>query len=278
MDSTPTISSREMGAIPVSIGTSLAIESALGILPDQETDKPFVNDIDVVWINVRTLYRNLMGAIDKTIRETCFYQDLVEALSNEMQIIEGTFSHVTKGRVSVTFYICSYASVGRRFPYAIHKTPNTPLQKEAFTMEQHTVKALTESLPSHDYREFDIDFDGVPQRTLLITHYPIDLLNRYKFKTLSLLETHTGAVKSPARWYTKLHDGRDLVNIPFDRMTMQIFGDNVLFSPVPIKIRRAIIEIANKCKWNSTTTKDYIVKSIKDEHDPVLEAFIFKMY
>jgi hypothetical protein len=278
MEITPTVSSREVGAIPISIGTSLAIESAFGILPDQETDKPLINDYDAVWINVRTLYRNLIGAIDSTLRGTLFYKDLVDALSNEMQTIEASFSHITKGRVSVTFYICSYASVSRRFPYAMHKHPNTPLQKENFTMEQLVVKTLTESLPSHDYREFDVDLDGVPKNTLMITHYPIDLLNRYKFKSLSLLETHTGAVKSPGRWYTKLHGGRELVNIPFDRMTLQMFGDNILFSPMAIKIRRGILEIADKNKWLSVSTKDLVVRSIKDEHDPVLEAFILKLY
>lgn len=277
MEHSLTVSGREMGAIPISIGTSLAIESALGILPDQETDKPFINDYEAVWINVRTLYRNLIGAIDHTSRSTLIYKDLVDAINNEMQIIESTFSHSTKGRVNVTFYVCSYASVSRRFPHAGHKHPNTPLQKENFALEQLTIRALTESHPNHDYREFDVDFDGVQQNTLIITHYPIDLLNRYKFKMLSLLETHTGAVKSPGRWYTKLHTVSG-VSIPFDRMTLQIFGDNILFSPVPMAIRRAILRIAEANKWTAVSTKELIVKSIKTEHDPVLEAFILKLY
>lgn len=278
MDILQTVSTRELGNIPVSIGTALAMESCLGILPEHETDKPISNEIDILWINVRTMYRNLIGAIDKDIRNTLTGTELAETLINEMQIIETAFSHQTKGRVNITFYLCSYGSVGRRYPHAMHKSPNTPLQKDAFALEQVTMHELVLLQPSHDFREFDIDFDGEQKRALILTHYPIDLLNRYKFKSLTLLESHTGAVKSPARWYTKFHDGKTLYNIPFDRMTLQIFGDGVLFSPVNIKIKRFMVDIATKHNWSSVTTKDYIVKTIKDEHDPVLEGFVLKMY
>jgi hypothetical protein len=279
METTPSLSSREVGALPISIGTSLAIESILGILPEHETDKPAINETDLLWINVRTLYRNLMGAVDKTVRPQLLPSEIAEAIINEMQSIEAAIAHQTMGKVAVTFYHCSYYSTSRKFPHALHKAPNTPLQKEGFLLEQLTMRSIIETQPANDFREFDLDFDGDPsRRVFIVTHYAIDLLNRYRFKSMTLLETHTGALKPPSRWYTKLHDGKSLYNIPFDRMTLQVFGDGNMFSPAPIKIRKFMVTLAEKYNWTSVTTKDYITKSIKDEKDPVLESYVLRMY
>lgn len=272
------LSAREVGAIPISIGTSLAIESVLGILPEHETDTPAINGADELWINVRTLYRNILGAVDKDARGGLTPEEITDTLLNEMQTIESALMHQTTGRVQSIFYFCTYHSVTRKFPHAIHKQANTPLQKQASLLEQLTMKALLEARPPNDFRKFDLDFHDVQKRALIITHYPIDLLNRYKFTTLTLLESHTGALKPPSRWYTKLQNGKDLYNIPFDRMTLQLFGDGVMFLPVNIKVRRAVVDLAGKWKWSSVTTKDYILKSVKEEHEPILEAFIMKLY
>ena len=278
MDTQQSISTREMGAIPISIGTSLAIESVLGILPEHETDNPQINHADCIWINIRTLYRNIMGAVDKDIKHLITEEDLILAIKNEMQTIEATVNYQTKARVSVVFYVCRFVSLQRRFPHALHRVPNTPLQKQAFDLEQHTVKGLIDEHPPHDFRVFDLDFDAGNPRTFIITHYPIDLLNRYKFQQLTLLESHTGTLKPPARWSTKFYDGKTAFNIPFDRAMLQLFGDGVLFSPMNIKIRRHIQELASKHKWSAVTTREYIVKSIKMERDPILEGFIMKLY
>lgn len=278
METGSSLNTREMGAIPVSIGTSLAIESVLGILPEHETDKPLILETDLLWINLRTLFRNLLGAVDKDVRLGLTPDEITHALLNEMQAIETAISHQTNGRVQVTFYVCNYRSLTRKFPHAQHKTPNTALQKQAFSLEQHTLAGVVEAQPPHDFREFDIELDGEQRRAFILTHYPIDLLNRYRFKSLTLLESHTGALKPPGRWYTKLQDGKALYNIPFDRMTLQLFGDGVLFAPVNIKIRRFIQGLAEKNKWSSVTTKDYIIQSVKAERDPVLEGYILKMY
>lgn len=273
---------REKGTeIPVSIGTALAIEAALGILPDmpeEDAKTPAITKVDALWVNMRTLFRNLIGSLDKDFKDQVTDDLLVLALTNEMQIIESAISHVTKGRCEVTFYFCDYSAVPRRFPYASIRPREAPAQKRMWSLEQHTMDELWKSQPHHDFRRYDTDFDQQEKRTLILTNYPVDLLNRYKFKALTLLESHTGVTKSPARWYTKLYDGKDLYNIPFDRMTLQLFGDSVMFSPQPIKIRRYVKEMATKYKWTSVSTKSLLIQSFKDEKDPVLEGFILKLY
>jgi hypothetical protein len=57
------LAGREMGQLPVSIGTSLALESVTGILPEHETDDPDIHKFDSLWVNVRTLFRNIVASI-----------------------------------------------------------------------------------------------------------------------------------------------------------------------------------------------------------------------
>jgi hypothetical protein len=270
-----------MGAVlPISIATAQAIESSLGVLPDNEVPKAPILNADSLWVNVRTLYRNLMGSIERDQRDGLVPDDLAEAIINEMQIIEAAISQGSNGLCNVVYYVCSYDAVPRRFPHANHKNPNTDNAKYAWNMEQLTMKAIADLQPAHDLRQFDLDFDKEESRVFIITHYPVDLLNRYMFRTLTLVESHTGTLKSPARWYTKLGTGpsKELYNIPFDRMTLQLFGDGVLFSPHPIKIRRFLMGIAEKYKWSSISTKALVMAGIKAEKDPVLEGFILKLY
>lgn len=279
------IADREKGALPISIGTSLAIESILGIYPEVEGkplpyrgDNPPILSIDTVWVNLRTLYRNLTGCIDREQRDTVDPMDLANALVSEMSSLEAAVSHGSKGRCSTVFYHCSYISINRRFPYGNHRNLSTEGQKNRWVMEEATLKEVMDLNPPVDFRTYDIDFDETNQNGLIITHYAVDLLNRYKFKRLSLLESHTGAIKPPSLWYTKLHPMDDLMVIPFDRMTLQVFGDSTMFKPAPIKIRRYLVEIAKKAGWTGVTTKAMIEKTLKDEHDPVLEAFVLKHY
>lgn len=279
------ISNREKGALPISIGTSLAIESALGIYPEVEGkdppyrgDRPPVTHVESIWINVRTLFRNLIGSIQKDDRTSLEPNDLSDAISNEMTVIESAITQGSLGRCSCVFYLCTFMGINRRFPYANHRNPNTDGQKTTWMMEEATLKELMENNPSVDFRVYDIEFDESNQKSLIITHYAVDLLNRYRFKELSLLESHTGAVKNPLQWHTKLHGGQDLVTIPFDRMTLQVFGDSVSFRPTSIKVRRHLVELSNKYGWTPATTKALIMRDLKDEHNPVLESFVLKHY
>lgn len=275
----PGISGRELGVgVPVSIGTSIAMESALGLLPEHETAKPVINDYDAVWINLRTIYRNLMGAMETESRKTLMPEEIAEAINNEMMIIQSAISDKTRGLVSVVFYVCNFSSLNRRFPHAAHRNVNTQNQQTSYTLEQTSIRMVLDSGTMADVRKFDIEFGESGKKVLLVTHQPIDLLNRYKFGKLDLLETHTGAIKPPSRWYTKLNGGKDLVNIPFDRMTLQVFGDSTMFSPMNLKIRRHLVELAKKHGWTYLTTRDYVMKCIKDERDPNLEAYVMKFY
>jgi len=276
------ISNREVGQLPVSIGSSLALEGAFGILEDHPNSNPLINQVDVLYVNLRTLVRNLVGAIEADNLSHIYPEDLAYALVNEITVIEQAVARVTQGRVQTQVYLCNYRTVPKRFPHAILKTANTERQKLAALREENAITELLSLLQQGSpirLLETDIDLESDARRVLMMTSYAVDLLQRYRFNSLTLLESHTGATKPPALWHTKLSNGKELSNIPFDRMTIQFFGDNSnLFTAFPIKYRRVMLGIATKNRWTSMTTKDYILSCVKQAYEPELEKLVLNLY
>src|SRR5690606_9561418 len=99
----------------------------------------------------------------------------------------------------------------------------------------------------NDVRYYDVYIEGKFQDTMLLTHIPVDLLSADRFSKLVLLESHTGAIKPHLSWYTKLTNGKELFRMPFNRFTLQVFGDNgVHFAPMPMKMKQAVKDISEK--------------------------------
>ena len=275
------LASREMGKIEVSIGTSLALEGAMGILEDHPNSNPPLDSVDVLYVNIRTLVRNLVGSIPKDDSGYITPEDLAWTLVNEISVIEGAIGLFTTNRVQVQVYLCNYRSLDRRFPKAILKNANTDRQRTAVLREELAIDAFKTMIEDSDLKIIDVDVD-LPKdsrRVLMLTSYVIDLLQKYQFRSLVLLESHTGAAKVQAFWHTKLTGGKDLPMIPFNRMTLQFFGDGSnLFTGYPIKFRRVMIDIATKNNWNSLTSKDYILSCIRKAHEPELEYLAKQMF
>lgn len=276
------LSSRDLGQIPVSIGTSLALEGAFGILEDNHNPKPIIHVVDVVYVNIRTLIRNMVGAIDPEQLNKVFPEDMASMLVNELTTIREAVSLVAAGRVKVQYYLCNYRTIPKRYPAAKLKMANTDKQKFDAMREENTViefKRILDHHPEINLIESDVDLPNDNRRILLLSSYAVDLLQRYRFQSVTLLESHTGAVKPASMWHTKLTGGKELPFMPFDRMTIQFFGDNNnLFSGYPIKVRRVLIDIAIKNKWNALTSKDYILSCVKKAYEPELELLIHRLY
>lgn len=98
-------------------------------------------------------------------------------------------------------------------------------------------------------------------KLLITTSFPID------FHLLSgdLLETHTGKLKDKHKLNTKFKPipNVDLSNIPFNQTTHRIFGDNTLIAPLPMPLRREVIEVSLKKKWNTHTSEELIKEQTK---------------
>jgi len=264
---------------PLSIATGIAIDSVLGLLEEAKDPEPPILKYDIFLVHIRTIYRNLIGSVPTELRNKLTPLALAEVMSTEMRVIETLISEATEGRCEIRFYHCNYSSIMNDFSRSLPKIPTTPGQKASTALEFSTYQALKEDIvskPPIDY--WNRKFPEIGGRGIVLTHYPVDLLNRYRFESLHLLESHTGAIKPPALWNTKLREGWGLEQLPFDRMTLQMFGDNIQFSPMNKKIRMTLFNIAVKKKWNHATTKDYVIHCVTEHRDPALEVLVKDLY
>lgn len=264
--------------VPCSIGTARAIESLFGIGDD--FPEPRHKHIDQLWVSLRTLVRNAYEAYSTEERKFILDDTLVEDVMLDINVIESMVSSRSDGRIELVVYLCSYSSLSKKYPMAKIRQANTELQKGRLLIENAALNEIMQSSHNFDLRSFDIDFTGsTAPRSAMITHLPVDLLNQYHFKSLYLLESHSGGFKNRLEWHTRLFGiGGESSHIPFNKAMLQLFGDSNMFSPMPIKLRRYIIDLATRRKWTPNTSKDYIMKCIEDERDPTLEALMYRLW
>lgn len=273
------VSEREKGQYPISIATSLALEGAAGIHPDNVVEPPPFNDPPrELWINIRTLFRNMMGAMSSDNRKVVLPRDLHMGLMEELTIIEQVVTQLSQGRTITVFYGCDYTALPRKYPKAQLKQANTPNQRDYLGTEQQTLRLLMGDHGSQELRHFDTELTGKHGASWIITHLPLDLLSRSHFESLKLLESHTGTLKGPALWYTKFTGGKDLPQIPFSAFGLQVFGDGGhQFNQMPIAIRQEVLRLAEEYKWNATTTRDRLLYCIRTIQDPMTRSWLLAL-
>lgn len=266
---------------PVSIATSLAIEGIFGILEDKPHNPPPADQLDEIVINFRTLFRNMTGSMDRETADKLNADDYATGLIEEMTLIRSIVNDRSGGRIKVWYYVASYASLNKLHPYALVKPANTPKQQYYAAMENKTIEVVMKRLGKDNdmLKIFDVTIVGNPVRTALISNYPLDLLNFQRARELVLVESHTGTVKPKAQWYTKLKGGKDMPYMPFNIMTIQMFGDTgSLFQPQTTSNQNRLRELAQRYKWTQATGKDRIMQCVALEHDPIFEGNIRKLY
>lgn len=271
------LANREKGQYTVSIATSLAFEGLFGIYPEREGPSR-IKEIDAVYINLQTLFRNLIGSLEKEVRGIPHPVDFATVMHNELTTLDEVIRQGSGDMVEVVPYLFSYKSINRKFPYALHWNPSTQNQMDLNQLERNVFREFDDIGSIIAPIKADLDFDDDNRNVALLTHHPVNLLNRYRFRNLLLLESHTGYLKPSTQWASKLTGLKDIVTVPFDRMTLQVFGDGVMFKSMPVKLKRHLVDISNKNGWGPTTTRDKIIHDVKKERDPTLEAFVMKLY
>lgn len=247
----------------VSVGTSLAMETLIANWPvfdPARVPPPKINlsDYTRVWFNLWTLARNFQESIPREHRDGMKADVCGEALAEEAAELVRTIQAATAGAVSVTIYYPSYKSLQSQFPRGKVRENTTDKQKLAreqlLAMMDYAAKSL--EINHKDVLErYDVEIRPKAYgNTLLVTHLPVDLLSEYRFGRCTLLESHTGVVKKKNLWYTKLFNGKELSSLPFNAMTLQVFGDSHHFHPWDQKTKSAILEIATKNRWSWATT------------------------
>lgn len=271
---TSALSERVLGQYPLSIATSLAIEGAMGIHPDKpEQTKKLLPGYGVIWINLKTVFRNLYNAIDKERLQGVSTQDFIDAFTSEIDQLKHVISVETASRTDVVLYVSDYAGMGQKYRHAILRGDITGNQLAYTSAMIETLGGYIRAHPNTVKRYTLKILDVEARKALILTHYAYDLLAK-GFSNLSLLESHTGTIKDKYMWYTKYLNGKELSSIPFREDMLQVFGDNEHFRPMPIKARRQVLDIASKYNWSQVTTTDKVKYGISQIADPYLRDIL----
>lgn len=279
----PALLSRTLGQFPLSISTSLAFEGLFGIHEDNPTPKgqpaPWVG-IEFLHINVRTLIRNCFTVMPSAQAYTCSPKEIAMVVAEEVSIIKGILKdRIQDPRFQYAFYIPKYDNLAEAFPDANLRESNTDKQKFYRHLEDAVIKRLIDeqALLYVEHEIISLKTRLGKGRALMLTHFPIDLLvaRHQRFK---LLESHTGRIKERYELTSKLKTAKD-ARIPFDIMTIQLFGDSGdMFKPADRKVREVTLKIADKYHWNETTTKDRVRETIKMGYEPHLYTYVSQLY
>lgn len=273
-----TVLNREKGQFPISIATSLALESLLNIHPDTRHNKIPLNVFDTLWVNVKTLFRNMYTSMERSQAMDLPTDDLVFGLTDDLNhLYEFSIEH----KKDIVLYYSHYSNFNTLYPYAKLRKANTAIQlhyetkmNEVFTYLFKKKYLIDKKEPNGNiYVYNDIITSKEYTNSAMLTHYPYDLLNSYSFSKLILLESHTGQLKDKSKWYTKYYNGKELPVMPFRLDLMQVFGDKEFFSPAPKKVRDIFIEASKKYHWTPMTTKDRIIQSIAGMNRPEIAMY-----
>lgn len=236
---------KKTSGFPVSIGTGQALETLFSPSqdvydPDREVEKHCLSGYHEVWVNVRTLIRNMIQSYDvpdlyAVLPSANVFNDLLV----EIDVIASLFAD---SGTEVVFYHPTYNEVNSRYAKtATLRRPKTSKQNiihHATTSALDQLKKETRVVKTNGHLPF-----GKEKDVLILTHYPWDLLSYDRAKSAMLLESSTGAVKSRSKWNTKYYPmaGEDMSFLPFMEYLLTIFGDKVMFSPDTVAKRRDLL-------------------------------------
>lgn len=245
------LSTREFGKLPLSVGTSIAIETL------KETDTRPQN----LFVNVHTLMRNIWASLPTTESPRVSKAGYTQALGEEMMAIVSVLKDLSPN-TAIAFYCPTYQDLIKFLPGARCRTANTDKQKIYAALSSEILNFMVSKRDVLKNKYGILLMGGnhgpttVPMRTMVFTHHPVDLLSCPS--DAILLESMTGARKPRPEWHTKLYNGKEYVRLPFCKLTLTVFGDNTDFSPHPGKLKDVVLKLAEENKWDPNTTNDRI--------------------
>ncbi len=275
---------RAVGAFPISIATSIALEYILGVQSEANPEPipKAIQNYKEIWFNIRTLYRNLYGALEKDSGTQVLADEMSETLWHEMEAIAAVIKQYSNEVTNVVFYISNYKNISKKFKLAVFKETHTPKQVAQHVLMTNTIKLLLKYHgKSEDLKISVYDHYLQPDKqvkSIILTHIAYDLVSYRNFGSLSLIESHTGTIKTREKWYTKYHNGKELPMLPFVEGLLPVFGDNEFFSPLNRKSRNEVLEIAQKYDWGPTTTREKILYGIDRLQNPLLKEAIHSFF
>lgn len=248
--------SRSTGSLGISIGTSGALEAG-GLLNLRNTDS--------VLFNLRTLVRNAQESYENEDKEYHSPEVLAKDVEADITFLAKYIETNRNGKpVKMAVYYPTYKGIARKYPKADIKDHSKGTEKQKAT-EATIVKTC--DIVYKKFAKLIVQTDvGMPPfagNGIVLTHHPVDLCETPGVARLKLLESYTGALKLFPDWNTKLTNGKNLHNIPLNRLTIQVFGDNSTNFKSSIQgIKEVVKRIAENSHWTTASTMSRVRSSI----------------
>lgn len=265
------MSERQLGSlINVSIGTAIPLETLFTLERSRKEDHLFMN--------IRTLFRNFIGSFEIDPYEVS-PKKLTNVFIEELEIIQSEMSVKAVGTLQLVFYLVSAKTLAKQMPHAKIKTARTNKQKRYQELEEFVLSRLLKRSPwDEQIQIFDSLVKGMNTRALMITHYPLDLLSKHRFRTLTLLESHTGAFKTQSKWTSKVTTNDDYQSLPFNVLLIQLLGDGgSQFLSSGQRLIKPVIELAKKNHWTIATTNEKMKFDIRKMKDKAIASELMEM-
>lgn len=253
------IKDRIISGFNLSIGTGLSMESIFNPVmevydPSRKVpDKIQINKYDEVWINIQTLYRNLLASMTKETISRTNSLILAHTIVNEMEIVNELFNKESNNIVKVYYYSRDYSELNK-YPEKIrHMMSSTQsLAYKDMIKVLEIINKLVENINKNIYSN--------NKKGLIFTHNSFDLLSYDKFNRLDLLESNTGLLKTRMNFNSKFYKipNMSLNNIPFNKKTLYCFGDKNFIMPLRLMVRKLLLDVSERRNWNPMTTIDKI--------------------
>lgn len=243
------LSNRSQSGFPLSIGSSLALESLFKPIQSvYDETRQIPNTIDITKysnfiFNISTLLRNILSSVSSQEVLVLPKKDILDTLLEEIDWLNNFFQ---MSGLNINFYIHNYNFVHNNYKDILRKATT---EKQIYLDGIYTfcLKGISKE---DDVKEFSNDIKYTKEDSALIfTHVPWDLLSYRNFIKLDLLESHTGILKTRKLWNTKYHKlpgDRDMSFLPFMEYLLTTFGDNIMFHPAPLKDRLELYESMKK--------------------------------
>lgn len=262
---------RSTGALGMSLGTSMAIE--------QSDAASQIRMSDVALFNIFTLIRNAHDSYEgKEEKEKLTADQLVEDVVEDLKIMGRWMEEARKTKpIQMLVYYPSYFSLKLRFPLADIKEPKTENQKRFDKLSKSAAKKLYEKYEKL-IQKTDVGMPSFKGKGIVLTHRVVDLVMVDAVARLTLLESYTGKLKPFTQWYTKLTGGEELFYMPFNKLTIQVFGDKSTdFFSSSQGIKALVKKIALDHGWTSATTMSRVRSNISSLPQGVDRAGLLKM-
>lgn len=283
------IHERVKSGFDLSIGTGLAFETifnpVMEIYDENRVvpDKLDLKDYKEIYINIRTLYRNLLASlpINQDFSDLAIAKTLLEELVYITQLVNTE----TNNKIKCIYYYIQYENSSiikskLTTNAVILRRPTTPgqiLYSQKFDRIYTALKRINSVIEISSFA--NKPEPSQKNNSVIFTHYPFDLTGHGKFDKLTLLESNTGAFKNKTKYYTKFFNirNKDLISIPFHDITLFIMGDNVLFHPHPLSIRNKILDLSLTAKWTSLTSREGVLQTLSMVNDKDIKTIYMKL-